>query len=50
MKDEINYEEGLSSCCGAKVYLDIGICSDCKEHCDVEEPEPDEEDLDLKNK
>ena len=25
--------EIMSNCCGAKIYDDIGICSDCKEHC-----------------
>jgi len=24
-----------SECCGAKVYDDIHICSECKDHCDV---------------
>jgi hypothetical protein len=24
-----------SECCGAKVYDDTDICSDCYEHCDV---------------
>jgi hypothetical protein len=28
---------GYSSCCGASVYTDLAICSDCKEHCGVEE-------------
>ena len=23
-----------SECCGAKVYDDTDICSDCKEHCE----------------
>lgn len=27
----------LSSCCGAVVYPDSDICSDCKEHCGIEE-------------
>lgn len=33
-----------SNCCGAEAgeYLDIGICPDCKEHCDFEEEEDDE--------
>lgn len=35
MNDPIEYESGESSCCGAKVYSDLGICTDCKEHCDV---------------
>ena len=26
-----------SDCCGAKVYDDTDICSECKEHCDVYE-------------
>ena len=25
---------GSSDCCGAPVYDDILICSDCKDHCD----------------
>lgn len=25
----------LSSCCGAPVYTDMEICTDCKEYCDV---------------
>ncbi len=24
-----------SDCCGAQVYDDYDICSDCYEHCDV---------------
>ena len=27
-----------SDCCGAPVYDDSDICSDCKEHCTVLEP------------
>jgi len=26
---------GVSNCCGAEVYTDMGICSDCKEHCEL---------------
>lgn len=26
-------EDELSSCCGAPVYTDYGICSDCLDHC-----------------
>jgi len=43
MNDEVEYEEGESNCCGAKVYADIGICSDCGEHCDVVRSEEEEE-------
>lgn len=32
------FEEGLSSCCSAKITLG-SICSKCREHCDVEEKE-----------
>lgn len=29
---------GISSCCGAPIYTDWQICTDCKEHCgDAEE-------------
>lgn len=30
MKDD---EEVRSECCGAKIYDDTDICSDCLEHC-----------------
>ncbi len=33
-------EDGASSCCGAKVYM--GICADCKEHCDAIQDEQDD--------
>ena len=33
---DIGYEIGLSSCCGARVYKDREICSDCCEHCSIE--------------
>ena len=36
------FEEGLSSCCDARIMLG-GICSRCKEHCDVQEPDEDEQ-------
>ena len=32
-----------SECCGAKVYDDTDICSECLEHCDIwedQEPSP----------
>lgn len=32
-------KDGMSNCCGAPVYIDLGICSDCKEHCDLETEE-----------
>ena len=35
--DELIYEEGLSNCCGAGVYANTDICSDCKDHCEIEE-------------
>ena len=28
-------DEILSDCCGASIYPDTDICSECKEHCDV---------------
>ena len=43
MSTEIEFEEGMSNCCGAKVYSDIGICSDCKEHCEVVKDEEEYE-------
>lgn len=36
------YESGLSSCCGARVLLGM-ICAECKEHCDVETEDEDDE-------
>ncbi len=35
MDNEVEYEEALSNCCGARVYSDIGICVKCGEHCDL---------------
>lgn len=26
-----------SDCCGAEIYDDVGICSECKEHCEEDE-------------
>lgn len=34
---------GLSTCCSAPVYHDSDICSNCKEHCDIEPIEIEEE-------
>ena len=34
----------VSTCCGAEVWsTEDPICSECKEHCDVEEIHEDEE-------
>lgn len=30
---------GMSSCCSAEVYSDLGICAECGEHCDEIEEE-----------
>ena len=38
---------GVSNCCGAQVYLDQMICSDCKEHCDIEEGEVEDNTVDM---
>ena len=44
--DDITYEhvkdaeDGLSECCGAPAYL--GLCSECREHCDVYYEDEDE--------
>ena len=38
MNDEIiKDEDRLSICCGAPLYSDTDICSDCKEHSGVDE-------------
>jgi DnaJ-class molecular chaperone len=34
-------KETWSNCCGAPVYDDSDICSDCKEHCGLETYCPD---------
>lgn len=44
MKKQTEEKELVSSCCGARVYnpgeeKGVGICMDCKEHCDEEEME-----------
>ena len=33
------YMSGTSNCCGAPVYGDTDICSECHEHCEIEEEE-----------
>ena len=44
-KDECEDCEGnrLSNCCGALIYDETDICSDCKEHCGTwcDDCEPD---------
>ena len=32
------YEE-LSDCCGAPIYEDTDICTECKDHCGIMEDE-----------
>ena len=32
----------VSDCCGAPVYEEVGICSDCMEHCEMIEDIDDE--------
>jgi len=40
MNDEIIKDnERLSICCGAPLYSNMDICSDCKDHSGVEEDE-----------
>lgn len=39
MIDDVT-EAGMSSCCGAKVIMDL--CMECHEHCDIEYEEGDE--------
>lgn len=34
-------EDGSSNCCGAKVYM--GICADCKEHCEAVADDDDDD-------
>lgn len=49
--------EGTSNCCGANIYPDSDICSDCKEHTEEEmwcvycgELESDIEEIKAKNR
>ena len=35
--------EDVSDCCGAMIYSDTDICSDCQEHCGIQEFDDDEE-------
>ena len=39
----------VSSCCGAAVtnpmMLDYGICPDCKDHCEFEDYDSDDDDI-----
>ena len=35
--------EELSNCCGAPIYEDTDICTECKDHCSVAEDEDMEE-------
>lgn len=37
---------GVSSCCGAAMYTEIGICAECGEHCDNEEEVIPDDELD----
>ena len=33
----------ISDCCGAPIYSDSDICSDCGEHCEAIDPDTEEE-------
>ena len=35
--DEVVYSEDVSDCCGASIYTETDICSDCNEHCGVQD-------------
>ena len=37
------YVSGMSNCCGAPVYGDTDICTECGEHCEIEEEEEENE-------
>ena len=34
-----------SNCCDAEIIQETDLCSDCKEHCEIEYPGEDLEDL-----
>lgn len=34
MQNYQHEKSGQSDCCGASVYADIMICSECKDHCE----------------
>ena len=40
--DATDFFSGESECCGAPLYL-TGICSECGEHSEPSEDEPEEE-------
>jgi hypothetical protein len=41
---------GFSTCCGAETDMEeVGICPECLEHCDFEEDEEIQKDLDAEN-
>ena len=42
------YSSGTSNCCGAPVYSDTDICTECGEHCETEKEEEQEEENDNK--
>ena len=44
MNKTIEDEQPTSECCGAYIYEDTDICSECKEHC-----EPFKEDINNEN-
>lgn len=29
----VDFKGGTSNCCKALMYIDYGICANCKEHC-----------------
>ena len=40
----------LSTCCGAETEMDeIGICPDCLEHCDFEDEDELQKDIEAEN-
>ncbi len=44
--DDYDY---VSDCCGARIYDDTDICSDCHEHCGIE-GEDEESPQDMNNR
>ena len=41
---------GFSTCCGAETDMEeVGICPECLEHCDFEEDEEIQKDIEIEN-
>lgn len=37
--DEQILSDDMSNCCGAPIYSNLGVCSECHEHCGIQKEE-----------